>query len=69
MSLVMPEVEGRNEDSIFYGITARNLVKAWNFPLIKDYDLYKKYFNSLVQMDLKDIKNSTNQDLHKHIAS
>ena len=69
MSLVMPEVEGRNEDSSFYGVTPRNLVKAWNFPLIKDYDLYKKYFNSLVQMELKDIKNSTNQDLHKYIAS
>lgn len=69
MSLVMPEAEGRNEDSSYYGITPRSLLKAWSYPSISDYDQYKKYFNSLVQMELKDINNSTNHLLEEHKVS
>ena len=51
----MPEVEGRNEDSKMYGITWSSVIEAWNLQADPNYDMYKKYFNSLINTDLKNM--------------
>lgn len=56
MYLVMPEVEGEDEESSFYGITFYTIIKAWDLPKDKDFQLYKRYFNSLVQSELNEMK-------------
>lgn len=56
MYLVMPEVEGEDEESSFYGITFNTIIKAWDLPKDKDFHLYKRYFNSLVQSELNEMK-------------
>ena len=55
MYLTMPEVEGRNEDSKMYGITWLSVIEAWDFESDPNYHTYKKYFNSLVNTDLKNM--------------
>ncbi len=55
MYLTMPEVEGRNEDSRMYGITWSSVIKAWDLESDPNYDMYKKYFNSIVNTDLKNM--------------
>ena len=56
MYLVMPEVEGEDEDSSFYGITWNTIIKAWELPKAEDFHLYKSYFNSLVKNELGEMK-------------
>ena len=56
MYLVMPEVEGEDEDSSFYGITWNTIIKAWELPKAEDFNLYKSYFNSLVKNELGEMK-------------
>ena len=55
MYLTMPEVEGRNEDSKMYGITWSSVIEAWKLQADPNYDIYKKYFNSLINTDLKNM--------------
>jgi len=55
MYLTMPEVEGRNEDSKMYGITWSSVIEAWKLQANPNYDMYKKYFNSLINTDLKNM--------------
>ena len=55
MYLTMPEVEGRNEHSRMYGITWSSVIKAWDLESDPNYDMYKKYFNSIVNTDLKNM--------------
>jgi len=56
MYLVMPEVEGEDEDSSFYGITWNTIIKAWELPRAEDFHLYKSYFNSLVKNELGEME-------------
>ena len=56
MNLVMPEVEGEDEDSSFYGITWNTIIKAWELPRAEDFHLYKSYFNSLVKNGLGEME-------------
>ena len=37
MYLVMPEVEGRNEKSTFYGIMWSTVIEAWELPAAEDF--------------------------------
>jgi len=55
MYLTMPEAEA-SEDSKMYGVTWSTVIKAWNLEPSRDYHLYKRYFNSCVNTDLKNMK-------------
>jgi len=55
MYLTMPEAE-TNNDSKMYGVTWFTVIKAWNLEPSEDYHLYKRYFNSCVDTDLKNMK-------------
>ncbi len=55
MYLTMPEAEA-SEDSKMYGVTWSTVIKAWNLEASRDYHLYKRYFNSCVNTDLKNMK-------------
>jgi len=68
MYLTMPEVEGRSEDSKMYGVTWSSVLVAWDLEQSDDYHLYKRYFNTLVHTDLKNM-NSTEMKLLEEKAS
>ena len=38
-----------------YGITWSSVIKAWDLESDPNYDMYKKYFNSIVNTDLKNM--------------
>jgi hypothetical protein len=55
MYLTMPVSETR-EDSKMYGVTWSTVIKVWNLEPSGDYNLYKRYFNSCINTDLKNMK-------------
>ena len=65
MYLVMPEVEGRNEKSTFYGIMWSTVIEAWELPAAEDFIRYKSYFNSLVKTELKEMEIASAQQLKR----
>jgi hypothetical protein len=65
MYLVMPEVEGRNENSPYYGIMWSTVIEAWKLPAANDFYRYKSYFNSLVNTELKEMEKSSVQQLKR----
>ena len=65
MYLVMPEVEGRNEASTFYGIMWSTVIEAWDLPTAEDFYQYKRYFNSLVKTELKEMERAPAQQLKR----
>jgi hypothetical protein len=68
MYLVMPEVEGEDEDSSFYGITWNTVIKAWELPQDQDFHLYKRYFNSLVSTELYEMRKARDEKKKKRIS-
>ena len=65
MYLVMPEVEGRNEGSKFFGVTWHSVITAWDLPPAEDFHRYKSYFNSLVKTELKEIDEVAAKELER----
>ena len=55
MYLTLPEAD-TSDDSKMYGVTWFTVIKAWNLEPSEDYDLFKRYFNSCVDTDLKYMK-------------
>ncbi len=55
MYLTLPEAD-TSDDSKMYGVTWFTVIKAWNLESSEDYDLFKRYFNSCVDTDLKYMK-------------
>ena len=54
MYLTMPEAE-TSESSKMYGVTWSTVIKAWNLEPSENYSLYKRYFSSCVDTDLKNM--------------
>ena len=65
MYLVMPEVEGRNENSPYYGIMWSTVIEAWKLPAANDFHRYKSYFNSLVNSELKEMEKASVQEIKR----
>ena len=65
MYLVMPEVEGRNERSMFFGMTWLTVISAWELPPAEDFYRYKSYFNSLVKTELKEIDEAAAKEVER----
>ena len=60
MYLTMPEVEGRKDNSKMYAVTWSSVIDAWEFDESNDFHLYKSYFNTCVETDLKNMKQTEN---------
>ena len=65
MYLVMPEVEGRNERSKFFGMTWHTVISAWELPPAEDFYRYKSYFDSLVKTELKEIDEAEAKEVER----
>lgn len=65
MYLVMPEVEGINENSPYYGIMWSTVIEAWKLPAANDFHRYKSYFNSLVNTELKEMEKASVQEIKR----
>jgi hypothetical protein len=65
MYLVKPAVESDNERSSYYAITWMSVLEAWELPYATDYHNFKRYFNSLVNTELKEMEQASVQQLKR----
>ena len=65
MYLVKPAVESDNERSSYYAITWMSVLEAWELPYATDYHNFKRYFNSLVNTELKEMEQASVQHLKR----